>query len=135
MYLDEAGNEVSVESIETKRSGLFAMNRKGEIIQIKIPRNSLAFQIGETAQILSGGLLKATPHCVMSSPLGGAISRNTFACFFSPRFDEVLSTPREQLEGNVFKHNNDVPGLEGRWEPGITFEGFEANTFRQYYGF
>ncbi len=135
MYLDSNGKEIMPDQIETGRSGLFAMNRRQEICQIKIPRDSLAFQIGETAQIVSGGLLKATPHSVMSSPLGEGISRNTFACFFSPKFDEPLIAPTEAMEGRVFKDNRDVPGLEGRWEPGITFEGFEANTFKQYYEF
>ena len=39
-------------------------NRKSELIKITIPPDCIAFQIGETAQIHSGGILQATPHAV-----------------------------------------------------------------------
>ena len=109
------------------------MTRSGEVVQIKIPRNSLAFQIGETAQILSGGLLKATPHRVMAGNPGEGISRNTLAVFFPPGLDVKMNSPR--AEAGVFKENLNVPGLEGRWAQGMTFEEFETNTFRQFYEF
>lgn len=57
MYLDKNFNEVSPEEIEDDESGLFAMTRNHEEVQIKIPKDSLAFQIGECSQIVSGGLL------------------------------------------------------------------------------
>ena len=57
MYIDEDDNEVDPTTIEDDQSGLFAMNRNHEQIRIKIPRDSLAFQIGESAQIHSGGKL------------------------------------------------------------------------------
>jgi hypothetical protein len=57
MYLDKDYNEVDPASIEDDVSGLFAMNRQSEEVRIKIPRDSLAFQIGESAQIHSGGRL------------------------------------------------------------------------------
>ena len=57
MYLDKDFNEVHPEEIEDDVSGLFAMTRNHQEVKIKIPQNSLAFQIGETAQIVSGGLL------------------------------------------------------------------------------
>jgi len=43
MYLDKQGNEVSKDLIEDSMHGLFAMNWKQEIVQIKIPRDSIAF--------------------------------------------------------------------------------------------
>lgn len=49
MYLDKNFKEVTVDMIETHKSGLFAMNRKKEVVQIKIPKNSLAFQVGESS--------------------------------------------------------------------------------------
>jgi hypothetical protein len=48
-------------------SGLYARNRKGELVKITIPEDCIAFQIGETAQILSGGILQATPHAVRAT--------------------------------------------------------------------
>jgi len=35
--------------------------------RITIPKEMLAFQLGESSQILSGGYLEATPHCVVRS--------------------------------------------------------------------
>ena len=137
MYLDKNGKEIPSTDIEDKESGLFAMNWQKQIIQIKIPRNSLAFQVGESSQILSGGLLKATPHAVMSNPLGKGISRNTFACFLGPNYKEIMSTPDGKSGINVYKPSviAKVPGLEKRWTEGCTFETFEHNTFSQYYAY
>jgi isopenicillin N synthase-like dioxygenase len=44
-------------------------------------------QVGESMQIHSGGLLRATPHFVRSasSPAATNVSRNTFAVFMQPR--------------------------------------------------
>ena len=44
--------------------GLYIRTRKSELIKVNIPSDCLAFQIGETAQIHSGGILQATPHSV-----------------------------------------------------------------------
>jgi hypothetical protein len=55
MYLDKDYNEVDPNTIEDDVSGLFAMNRHSEEVRIRIPKDSLAFQIGESAQIHSGG--------------------------------------------------------------------------------
>lgn len=65
MYLDKDFKEVHPQDIEDKVSGLFAMTRSHIEVQVKIPQTSLAFQIGETAQIVSGGVLRATPHSVV----------------------------------------------------------------------
>lgn len=57
MYLDENYEEVLPEEMEDDESGLFAMTRAHKEVKIKIPRDSLLFQIGECAQIVSGGML------------------------------------------------------------------------------
>ena len=35
--------------------------------RILIPKEMLAFQLGEGSQIMSGGIIEATPHCVVRS--------------------------------------------------------------------
>ena len=35
-------------------------------MRVVYPRNYLAFQVGETAQIFTGGVLRATPHAVQA---------------------------------------------------------------------
>lgn len=51
--------------IKSSEGGLYAKNRFAEMARIAIPSNMLAFQLGEVTQIISGGYLEATPHCVV----------------------------------------------------------------------
>lgn len=44
------------------QSGLYIKSRSGKLVHAKLPSDSLAFQIGETSQIHTGGMLQATPH-------------------------------------------------------------------------
>ena len=55
----------------------------------------LAFQLGESTQILTGGYLEATPHCVVRSDelAGKKVARNTFALFMEPDPLEVMQVP------------------------------------------
>jgi isopenicillin N synthase-like dioxygenase len=64
MYLDSDGKEVQDTD---PTSGLYVLSRGGELVRVAMPSDVLAFQIGETAQIHSGGLLQATPHAVRGS--------------------------------------------------------------------
>ena len=73
----------------------------------------------------------------MNNPAGNGISRNTFAVFMNPNYDEIMSTPNGKSSENVYKPSvmKEVPGLDARWKEGVTFETFEANTFAQYYNY
>lgn len=73
--------------------GLYIKDKSGEYCKISIPRDCLAFQIGEAAQVASMGLLVATPHLVRGL-CSESIARNTFAVFMQPNVDEML-TPTE----------------------------------------
>ncbi|KAG6428485.1 hypothetical protein SASPL_112737 [Salvia splendens] len=58
--------------------------------------DEIAYQIGETTEILSGGQLCATPHCVRVAPKGevaSGVERSTFALFMQPNWDEKLVFP------------------------------------------
>ena len=57
IYLDEDSKEIDPSEIEDGTTGFFAMNRHHQLVSISIPRHSLAFQIGESGQIMSGGRL------------------------------------------------------------------------------
>lgn len=54
MYLDKDGNEIE---FKETNGGLFAKNRFSEAAKVSIPKDMLAFQLGESAQILTGGIL------------------------------------------------------------------------------
>jgi isopenicillin N synthase-like dioxygenase len=72
-----------------KDSGLFIKDRFDQFTQAKIPADCLAFQIGESAQIASRGLLVATPHLVRGAAYPN-MARNTFAVFMQPNVDHEL---------------------------------------------
>jgi hypothetical protein len=63
----------------------------------------LAFQLGESTQIHSGGYLEATPHCVVRSEeiAGKKVGRNTFALFLEPDPLEIMSVPKGVNAENV----------------------------------
>jgi isopenicillin N synthase-like dioxygenase len=42
--------------------GLYCRNRKSHLVKVSIPENHLAFQIGETAQVHTGGILQVKFH-------------------------------------------------------------------------
>lgn len=90
--------------------GLFIRNRKGEIVRASWHEDMLAFQIGESAQIHSGGILTATPHCVRGSGLPG-VSRSTLAVFMQPNYDVMMTPPKgtqlSECEVDVLKEEMD----------------------------
>jgi len=107
------------------------------MVHIGIPPDHIAFQLGEVFQILSGGILQATPHCVVaprppptstlekSQPKTQiSVYRNTFALFMQPRWDYVLHCPDGIDPGKV--------GVDV-WKDGISFGEFSKKRFADYY--
>ncbi|KAF8036497.1 hypothetical protein BT93_C2273, partial [Corymbia citriodora subsp. variegata] len=78
-------------------AGLYIRTRTEQIVKVVYEDNEIAYQIGETTEILSRGFLCATPHCVRA-PKGEAtfgVDRSTFALFMQPDWDEKLHFPEE----------------------------------------
>ncbi|TPX57886.1 hypothetical protein CcCBS67573_g09207 [Chytriomyces confervae] len=67
-------------------TGLYIQLPNKEMCKVAIPEDCIAFQVGEAAQILSRGVLRATPHLVKGTDAVG-IDRSTFACFLQPEVD------------------------------------------------
>eukprot|EP00003_Mantamonas_plastica_P025313 TRINITY_DN492_c0_g1_i1.p1 TRINITY_DN492_c0_g1~~TRINITY_DN492_c0_g1_i1.p1 ORF type:complete len:258 (-),score=85.18 TRINITY_DN492_c0_g1_i1:20-793(-) len=123
MYIDEEGNEIDNPD---PLAGLYIRSRSGDVHRAKIPRDCLAFQIGESSQIHSGGRLVATPHCVRAAmgPKASGVSRNTFPVFMEPNYDDDMALPKgDSAEGFVC----------GQWKEGMTFAEFSDATFKHYY--
>lgn len=124
IYLTQDGKEVPCPD---PNAGLYILPRGGGTFKALIPKDCLAFQLGETAQIHSGGLLIATPHFVRApahSSGAEGISRETFACFMQPMWDEVLDIPSETTPEQVDN---------ATWKPGHTFIGFTKALLGKYY--
>ena len=74
-------------------AGLYILSRSGETFQVKIPRDCIAFQTGETLERITEGKFKAVPHYVRgvrAHVSGGAIARNTLAVFTQPNLGEEV---------------------------------------------
>jgi len=107
-------------------------------LRVSIPADCVAVQVGEAAQILSGGRLTATAHCVLRAGLPPRASRETFVLFQQPAWatrlegdaGAVLSASaaaQRALEGVV-------PALGQRWAPGASFAEFAKATTAAYFG-
>jgi hypothetical protein len=78
-------------------AGLYIKSRAGETVQVRIPRDCIAFQTGEALERITGGRFKAVPHFVRgarASMSDGKIARNTLAVFTQPNLDDEVD--REQ---------------------------------------
>ncbi len=135
MYLDESGNEV-VNTDST--AGLYIRSRSSELIKVNIPTDHIAFQIGETAQIHSGGILQATPHAVRGSTMPN-VSRETFAVFMEPNWFVPMHCPAgvdpndAQSQSAAANLPKGVPPLKSRWSPEMNFGEFNDKTLSSYY--
>lgn len=76
-------------------AGLYIQSRSGETIQVKIPRDCIAFQTGEALERITKGRFKAVPHFVRgvrADVEGGKIARNTLAVFTQPNLGEIVDS-------------------------------------------
>ncbi|KAI4258099.1 MAG: hypothetical protein LQ352_001342 [Teloschistes flavicans] len=75
------------------QSGLYIRSRLGHITRIAIPSDCLAFQTGESLQLITGGKFQAVPHFVRAGKALGdtaRVARNTLAVFMQPGLEEVV---------------------------------------------
>ncbi|KAM4067237.1 hypothetical protein HRG_001219 [Hirsutella rhossiliensis] len=84
-------------------AGLYIKSRAGETVQVKIPRDCIAFQTGEALERITAGRFKAVPHFVRGvrrgSGAGGRVARNTLAVFTQPNLDEEVDRERHLTFG------------------------------------
>ncbi|GJZ33416.1 2-oxoglutarate (2OG) and Fe(II)-dependent oxygenase superfamily protein [Tanacetum coccineum] len=126
---------------------------KNSIVKVKASSGSFIVQVGESADILSKGKLRATLHSVCRPKNLENISRETFVVFLQPAWSKTLSLydfPEENPcandghsrncdeENQCQKPSSDisklVPPLCDRLKDGMTFAEFSRETTKQYYG-
>lgn len=103
------------------------------ILHVQLPSDCLAVQMGECTQIVTGGTVQATPHCVR-----GATNRNvariSLPCFVDTPPTFALTLPDGMDERTVLQSvDGKVPPLSERWNNGDTFGTFLQKTFSVYY--
>jgi len=140
MYFNANGEEVPCPD---PAAGLYIKSRNGELVHVQIPTNALAFQIGETSQIHSGGILQATSHavrgCDPSRKDCQGISREAFAVFMEPEYFGDMDIPpgktiedAQKLDTEKWFPKN-VRTLRSRWTPGMNFGQFTEATYAAFY--
>jgi len=106
-------------------AGLYVQKRTGEVVKIKIPASSIAFQMGESSQILSGGIVRATLHSVKGpNPSFPHVCRDTFAVFTQPPTNHMLTVPESISLENV---------SVGLYKEGMNFGQFGKAKIENYY--
>lgn len=106
-------------------AGLYVKSRTGQIVKVVFGEDEIAYQIGETTEILSRGQLCATPHCVRAptSDAASGVERSTFALFMQPDWDEKLVFPEE-----VHIHQELIPS-----NGSLTFGEYTEKLLDKYY--
>jgi isopenicillin N synthase-like dioxygenase len=133
-YLNEDGTEAK--DLKLNKTGLFVQNRKGEIVRITYGPDDLAFQLGESLQIHSGGLLHATPHAVkFMDHVKENIARTTFAIFMEPNMDVKMNIPKGANEESMHTPEiyKNIPKIQGRYNKDMNFGQFTEKTLNSYY--
>ncbi|MCJ1484258.1 hypothetical protein MMC06_004426 [Schaereria dolodes] len=95
-------------------AGLYIHSRNSRTTKVTIPPDCLAFQTGETLEIITQGRFRAVPHFVRgprpSMSNGDAkVARNTLAVFTQPNLEEIIdrdvgTTFAEFARGVVRRH-------------------------------
>ncbi|CAN6327341.1 unnamed protein product [Urochloa humidicola] len=106
-------------------AGLYIRTRDNRVVKVVFDEDQLAYQIGETTEILSRGYLCATPHCVQapSSENASNVDRSTFALFMQPDWNEKLKFPSE-----IPYHQELIPPNET-----LTFGEYSERLVNKYY--
>ncbi|KIK99771.1 hypothetical protein PAXRUDRAFT_30291 [Paxillus rubicundulus Ve08.2h10] len=91
MYIRDADKGPTIVSSPSPTSGLYIRTRGGDLTKVSIPADCLAFQTGESLELVTGKKLRATPHCVRVGGGDEKISRETFAVFMQPDTDQKVS--------------------------------------------
>ncbi|XP_060676380.1 uncharacterized protein LOC107426400 isoform X2 [Ziziphus jujuba] len=128
---------------------------KNSVFMVKAPTESFIVQVGESADILSKGKLRATLHSVGRAEENFRnLSRETFVVFLQPAWNKVFSMSDYlkkhiglELEDQVLSRECSeekriaeeefkkiVPPLWSRLKDGMTFAEFSRETTKQYYG-
>ena len=136
VYYDADGIEVPCPD---PRAGLYVRARRGDLLRVAIPPDAIAFQIGEAAQIHSGGVLQATPHCVRAPAHAPGVCRATMAVFMQPDHGVDMAQPEgadsalvlRAAQGELLPRG--VPTLASRWRGASqSFGAFADASIKAY---
>lgn len=130
IYMDKEGTPVVPPP--SSSAGLYVVDRNNRVCKVSIPADCMAIQIGECTQIMTGGAVIATPHCVRGVP---NLARASLACFIDVPPVVPLSLPPGGAtpESIMAMESDRVPTMAKRWKDGMKFGEFLQKTFEAYY--
>eukprot|EP00429_Kryptoperidinium_foliaceum_P131740 CAMPEP_0176271042 /NCGR_PEP_ID=MMETSP0121_2-20121125/45004_1 /TAXON_ID=160619 /ORGANISM="Kryptoperidinium foliaceum, Strain CCMP 1326" /LENGTH=372 /DNA_ID=CAMNT_0017611191 /DNA_START=55 /DNA_END=1173 /DNA_ORIENTATION=- len=138
LYVDDGTGEV-IDNPDPE-AGLWVVARSGCSVRVSIPRDCMCVQVGECVQVVTGGVLVATPHCVRgcrpSLTRGRRVARVSCPCFIDTHPSFPLAMPAGGQRDAVLARglSSKVPPLGERWtHDGQTFGDFLGASFRRYY--
>ncbi|XP_047320756.1 uncharacterized protein LOC124924806 [Impatiens glandulifera] len=121
--------------------------RMNQVLAVKSPPpDSFLVQVGESAEILSQGKIRANLHSVRKQAKieeEEDLSRETFVVFLQPGWNQSFSISDEFMKNHHSSNNSIVPCKEiekivppllSRMKDGMTFAEFSKQTTQQYYG-
>lgn len=133
-YHDDAAVQV-VQKCPDAAAGLYVVpDGHAQPSHVRYEPDVLAFQLGETAQLLTGGILRATSHAVRApgKEYCSSLSRTTMAVFFQPDPEYKIQIPASQNISTVLSTSSMVPPLSDRFCVGDSFASFVTKTTRMY---
>lgn len=117
-------------------AGLYVTDRHQQARRIDLPSDCMAVQIGECTQIVTGGAVRATPHCVRGAKAPN-VARISLPCFVDTPPYQTLAVPSSASRQQVLdaaSNSDKVPPLGPRWAgDDMTFGDFLQKTFGMYY--
>ncbi|XP_075491557.1 uncharacterized protein LOC142529801 [Primulina tabacum] len=159
MFLDGTGSDAKEHDSPMGHTYLQILHpRKSRVLSVKAAEGSFIVQVGESADVLSKGKLRATLHCVSRPAKIDDLSRETFVVFLQPAWNKIFSLkeyPIEHLKKGDQNLESDcegtggavhesielirnisgmVPPLSSRLKDGMTFADFAKETTMKYYG-
>ena len=126
IYFDKDYKEIK----PNDNSGLYIKDANNKTHKVNIPEDAVICQSGEILQILTGGVLQATPHCVKSS-INKELSRETCPLFMDCDENQNISLPSWSKE-NPFEVSLDN-NLKQRYNNTKNYKEFVKNTLEYYY--
>eukprot|EP00347_Sterkiella_histriomuscorum_P012868 403366914 len=123
------------EEFNDPEAGLFIQKRDYQILKLDIPRDCIAFQLGELAQVVSGGLLQALPHAVMMTKKRNDLARVSMALFMEPDYSQPIKMPQgTNIDRVLVKQDREhkLSPLEERWQDGMSFGDYYENCRKSF---
>lgn len=119
LILDNDVDTSCCKQVNDNKAGLYIRSR-GQAVHVQLPPTSIGVQLGETLEIMSRGLFRATPHAVRGSnnPKAG---RSSLALFLQPSLGTNLP--------KLYPESTD-DSLRQRWRP--NYGAFQDATLKAF---